>query len=136
MGDRGLENLLKAEFPKPYVDFRNVEGKVESAIRKFCWFNSSVEDRREAVRTLADVLEFLRPKIKKALTSKDEDDLFNLANNFGIRHHNDKQKIRYDAQIWLSWMFYYYLATIHACIRRLRSASSAASPKTKQGARI
>ena len=72
LGERGLENLLKAEFPKPYVDAKNVEGKVESAIRKFRRFNSSVDDRRDAVRNLADVLEFLRPKIEKVLASKDE----------------------------------------------------------------
>lgn len=124
LGERGLENLLKAELPKPNIDAQNVEGKVESAIRKFRRFNSSIDDRRDAVRSLADVLEFLRPKMEKVLTSKDEGDLFNLANNFSIRHHNDKQKSRYEAQIWLSWMFYFYLATIHASIRRLRLTSS------------
>jgi hypothetical protein len=43
--------------------------------------------------------------------------LFNIANNFGIRHHNEKQKTDYDESIWLSWIFYYCLATIHAALR-------------------
>jgi hypothetical protein len=49
------------------------------------------------VRDLADVLEYLRPNVQTLLTSKDENDLFNLANNFGIRHHNDRQKTNCDA---------------------------------------
>ena len=52
-----------------------------------------------------------------------ERDLFNLANNFGIRHHNDHQKTSYDANIWLSWMFYFYLATIHVVLRKQQQAS-------------
>ena len=65
-------------------------------------------------------LEYLRPQVKSVLTSKDESDLFNIANNFGIRHHNEAQRTDYDAGIWFSWMFYYYLATIHAVLRLLQ----------------
>jgi len=129
IGDVGVESLLRAEFPQPYIDYDNVEGKVEAAIRKFRRHHSSLEDRREAVRALADVLEYLRPKLKSVISTKDEGDLFNLANNFGIRHHNDRQKTAYDARIWLSWMFYFYLSTLHAQIRRLKSAS--ASPQSR-----
>lgn len=53
------------------------------------------------------------------LQSKDEADLFHLANNFGLRHHNESQKTDYDAAIWLSWLYYYYLATIHATTRMI-----------------
>ncbi len=59
----------------------------------------------------------MRPRLKTVLTTSDEADLFNIANNFGIRHYNQKQKTDYDEAIWLSWIFYYYLATIHAAIR-------------------
>jgi hypothetical protein len=86
--DPGLENLFKTDLP-----------------------------RTDALRDLADVLEFLRPQLKSVLKSQDEADLFNIANNFGIRHHNEKQKTDYDEAIWLSWIFYYYLATIHAAVR-------------------
>lgn len=44
-------------------------------------------------------------------------DLFNIANNFGIRHYNKEQKTNYDQNIWLSWMFHFYLATLHASLR-------------------
>jgi hypothetical protein len=76
-----------------------------------------LDDRKEAIRELADVLEYVRPEIKKHLDKKDENDIFNIANNFGIRHHNVDQKINYDKAIWYSWIFYYYLATLHAVLR-------------------
>jgi hypothetical protein len=64
-------------------------------------------------------LEYLRPKVKEFLTRSDEADLFTIANNFGVRHHNDTQKTGYDAALWLSWMFYFYLATIHVLLRKM-----------------
>lgn len=111
----GLAPLLKAELP--YSDRFNVGDRVEAAKLKYLRRGATGTDRRDAVRDLGDVLEFLRDEAKKVLKSKDESDLFTLANNFGIRHHNKNQKTNYDPAIWLSWMFYYYLATIHACVR-------------------
>jgi hypothetical protein len=92
---------------------------VNAASNKFRRYKSSIDEKRDAVRDLADVLEFLRPQLASVLTSKDEADLFNIANNFGIRHHNAKQKDDYDKEIWYTWMFYYYLATIHSVLRLL-----------------
>lgn len=119
-----LEPLLKASIPS--ADKANVTARVEAAVEKFRRRKSSVEDRRDAIRDLADVLEYLRPQLKKVLHSKDEADLFNIANNFGIRHHNEQQRLDYDRPIWLSWIFYFYLATIHAAVRLVEK--SAASP--------
>jgi hypothetical protein len=93
---------------------------VENAILLFRRYNSSLNDKRNAVKELVAVLEFLRPKVKKVLVKADENDLFNLANNFGIRHHNEKQKTDYEQEIWLNWMFYYYLATIDAVIKLVK----------------
>lgn len=118
LADKGLQPLLEANLPK--LDPENVETKVEAAILKFRRYRSSIDERKEAVRSLADVLEFLRPQLKEVLSSKDEGDLFNIANNFAIRHHNPSQKTGYDQSIWLSWMFYFYLSTIHAGIRLIQ----------------
>lgn len=122
LAEPGLENLFAANLPT--YDPQNVEQRVEAAIFKFRRYRSSLDERRDAIRDLADVLEFLRPQVKKVLISKDGGDLFNLANNFGIRHHNPQQKTDYDKAIWYSWMFYYYLATIHACLRLVKKAES------------
>lgn len=114
-GDEGLDNILKADLP--IIDQDNVNDKVRKAILKFRRHKSTIDDRKEAVRELADVLEFLRPQIKQELLSKDESDLFNIANNFAIRHHNQSQKKEYDKAVWLSWIFYVYLSTIHLLVR-------------------
>lgn len=119
----GFEPLISADLPE--YDDANVTSRVEAAIAKFRRHRSSIEDRRDAVRDLADVLEFLRPKLKEVLLSKDEQDLFNIANNFGIRHHRTDQKVSYDKAIWLSWVFYYYLATIHAAVRLIERSKNA-----------
>jgi hypothetical protein len=120
--DSGLDALLEAPLPSTNPD--NVEARIEAARQKFRRHRASLDERRDAIRDLADVLEFLKPKIKDVITSKDESDLFNLVNNFGIRHHNEKQKNEYDKAIWYSWMFYYYLATIHAVLRLIAKAQS------------
>lgn len=112
----GMAQLLAADIP---TKDKNVASRIEAAISKFRRYRSSLAERRDAIRDLADVLEYLRPQIKNVLIKADEADLFNLANNFGIRHHNQQQKTDYDQAIWLSWMFYFYLATIHACQRML-----------------
>ncbi|NJI73221.1 hypothetical protein HCX49_08385 [Sphingobacterium kitahiroshimense] len=113
--DEGLSFLHDALIPSNDQD--NISNRISSAILKFRLQKSSLDQRKEAIRELADVLEFIRPQIRKHLNKKDEDDLFNIANNFGIRHHNKNQQVEYDKAIWYSWIFYYYLATIHAVIR-------------------
>lgn len=112
----GFEPIFNADVPSTDS---NVVGRINSAIIRFRRHGSNMDDRRQAVRDLADVLEYLRPEVKELFTSKDEGDLFNIANNFGIRHLNTKQKTSYDANIWLSWMFYFYLSTIHVLLRKI-----------------
>ncbi len=117
-GKTGLRELFTTELPKS-VDRTNVKARVEHSVLQFRRRGSSLDDRRQAVRELADVLEFLRPQLKQVMTKRDEGDLFNIANNFGLRHHNDRQQTDYDHAIWQSWMFHFYLATIHMATRRL-----------------
>jgi hypothetical protein len=127
LSEKGLENLLGANLPAH--DPQNVEDRVNNAILKFRRYRSSFEDRKDAIRDLADVLEFLRPKLRLVITKSDEGDLFNIANNFGIRHHNDSQKSDYDKAIWHSWMFYYYLSTIHAVLRLIEKHEQSSTNK-------
>ncbi len=122
----GLDELL--EQPVASVDARNIVNRVEEAVRKFRSRHSSPSDRRDAVRDLADVLELLRPEAKKVLMSKDEGDLFELANSFGVRHHNTNQKTDYDPEIWFPWAFFYYLATIHATLGLIARSTNKKEP--------
>lgn len=121
----GTENLVNVSLPHGDA---NIQDRVQSAITKFRKRQSTPDDRRDAVRDLADVLEYLRPQAKKVMTKKDDGALFDIANNFGIRHHNADQQTDYDRKIWLSWMFYFYLATIHSIVRLIEKASGLSQP--------
>jgi hypothetical protein len=70
---------------------------------------------------MADVFEWLKKakNLAGVLDKKDESVIFDLANNFAVRHHNPNQKINYDRAIWYSWIFHFYLATYHAAVRLL-----------------
>lgn len=114
--EEGFEQIFNADVPSKD---KNIVSRINAATNNFRRHGSSIDDRRQAVRDLADVLEYLKPKVQELLTKQDEKDLFNIANNFGIRHHNDKQKTSYEAAIWLSWMFYFYLSTIHVVLRKI-----------------
>jgi len=117
-----VASILDADLPT--IDPENVSKRVAAATRKFRSRHASQEERGDAIRDLADVLEFLRPRLKEVLASRDEQDLFNIVNNFGIRHHNQLQKTGYNKLIWYSWMFYFFLATIHAAVRLISQSSS------------
>jgi hypothetical protein len=114
--EAGFEPIFDADIPSKD---KNVTERINAATIRYRRHGATLDDRRQAVRDLADVLEYLRPKAKALLTSADDKDLFNIANNFGVRHHNDKQKTGYDASLWLSWMFYFYLSTIHVLLRKI-----------------
>ena len=118
-GGPGLKELLATEIP--VHDPKNVDEKVKYSVQKFRRHRATVEEKKEAVRTLADVLEFLRPRIKQLPFTKDEGEIFNIANNFGIRHHNSTQKTEYDKDVYLEWIFYSYLSTIHLVLRIIKS---------------
>jgi hypothetical protein len=118
-GSPGLQVLLSTEIPEH--DPKNIDDKIKYAVLKFRRHRASVEDIREAVRTLADVLEYLRPQIKQLPLTKDEAEIFNIANNFGIRHHNSNQKTDYDQEVYLEWIFYSYLSTIYLLKRIILS---------------
>jgi hypothetical protein len=122
IGPTGLRELTTAPIPKIAGD-RNRE-KIEAAIHRFRHGRATRKQRQDAVRDLADVLEFYRPKVRRHLLKKDESDLFNIANNYAIRHHTDGQKSDYDPA-WLAWMFYLYLSTIHLVLRLIEREESA-----------
>jgi hypothetical protein len=119
LGKDGLQYILDAEII-PY-DERNVDSKVRSAITKWRNRHLALNEKKEAIRELADVFEWLKKTkgLTTVLDGKDESAIFDLANNFAIRHHNPKQKTNYDRKIWYAWIFHFYLATYHAAVRLL-----------------
>jgi hypothetical protein len=114
----GLQPLIQQDAPPGTPE--EVKKKILLATEKFLKRRATLDDQREAVRLLVDALEFMRPKAKELLASSDESDLFNIANNFAIRHHNQNQKPNYDEDVWLPWMFYFYLSSVHALLRLIQ----------------
>ena len=115
--ERGPDELhaLMAEpvpddVPAPLAD------PLRYAIEQYRRRGASEQDKRMAIKQLADVLEPLRDDIKEHLSSKDESDLFQIVNRFSIRHNMRNQQRNYDGEIWLDWMFYVCIATARALI--------------------
>lgn len=131
MGSGALMQIFDAEIV-PY-DEVNVDSKVRAAILK--WRNRRIDmvERRQAIRELADVFEWLKKtkQLSKVINRKDESAIFEIANNFSIRHHDPSQKRGYDESIWYSWIFHFYLATYHAVIRLLQKHEK--GTKVQQG---
>ncbi|MFA5879831.1 MAG: hypothetical protein WC860_06610 [Candidatus Margulisiibacteriota bacterium] len=115
LGGEGIEYIINAEII-PY-DEEHVDSKIRNAIKKWKSRKITTEEKKEVIRDLADVLEWVRPKFKNIILNQDDNAIFNILNNFHIRHNNQKQKTNYDKEIWFSWMFHFYLATYHAVIR-------------------
>ena len=106
---QGLGGLLDAKPPQSLSDTNRT--KVTNAVRKFRSRLATPSDKTDAIRDLGDVLEFMRPEAK-SLMSGDEGEVFNLLNNFGIRHHREGQKTDYNP-IWHDAIFYHLLNLIH-----------------------
>jgi hypothetical protein len=90
-----------------------VAERLDHAIALFRRRGSGPENKRSAIIVLAGILEQRRTLIKDTslLTKKDENALFDIANNFALRHHNASQQRDYDPA-FLDWIFWWYLATV------------------------
>lgn len=110
----GLEPLTEETLATG--DLENIDKKIARAISLFRRYNATSEDKKEAIRTLGDILEYLADKGHK-LPKKDDRALFNILNNFGFRHHNRSQQKDYDKPIFYEWTFYVILSSIHALLK-------------------
>jgi hypothetical protein len=97
--------------------------RVRHAIALYRSRGASDEDKRSAIVALAGVLEDRRAALKENLFRKDEDALFEIANRFSIRHHNESQKADYDP-VFLDWIFWWYAATVELSERLLARPSA------------
>ncbi|MFC6091561.1 hypothetical protein [Saccharothrix lopnurensis] len=121
--DEARSELVDRVLDTPNQDVRSL---VEHAIARFRHRDAGAEDKRSAVVTLAGALEAVLPVIKQGplLSRKDESDLFNIANNFALRHQDIKQRRDYDP-VFLDWIFWWYLATVELANRLLARATPA-----------
>lgn len=99
----------------------DIKDTVEHAIALFRKRNASREEKRSACVALAHILEERRKLIKAELLSKDEAQLFQLANGFQIRHQDAKQASNYEDE-FIDWIFWNFLAAVELT-DRLKSRS-------------
>jgi hypothetical protein len=106
--------------------------EVAHAIRDFRERGASATQKRGALVLLAGALELRRQEVKVVL-GKDEDVLFRLANEFGLRHRNDRQRMNYGDE-FLDYMFSAYLSAVtlmEALERRSDVQAPSVAPDTK-----
>ena len=126
IGASGLRELMDDSFVRSPGNID--EAKVERAVKRFRHALSNQDDRKDALRDLADVLENHRTRIGELVGNRDEGALFNIANNFAIRHHNDRQKTEYGPEMQ-TWIFHTYLAMTHLVLGLgKREAPAAVAP--------
>lgn len=101
--------------------------QVEHALSLALARDASPEAKRSAIVSLYGVLESDRDGvIKRKLKKKDEDALFNIANNFALRHHRAGQQSDYGDE-FLDWIFWIALATTDL-VQELKESASKARP--------
>jgi hypothetical protein len=89
----------------------DLAGRIRHAVALFRNRTAEAEDKRSAVLALAGILEERRQLIKDRLLRKDEGALFQIANEFALRHRNEQQRPDYDPA-FLDWIFWWYLGTV------------------------
>lgn len=72
---------------------------------------SGRSEKRSAIVALAGLLEQRRALLKTRLLSRDENALFQIANEFDLRHRRADQRDDY-ADAYLDWIFWWYLGTL------------------------
>ena len=123
----GLEFLAPIATGEPSID-----DKVQHAIATFRNRTATDQQKRDSINNLADILEFLRASDGTKIPSEEESRLFEIANNFGVRHHNPSQKVDYDPEVWLDWMFYTFLNAVALATAHL-ARDSGASTEAQEG---
>jgi hypothetical protein len=102
---------------------------VAHAVELFRARDATRETKRSAVVAVARVLENRRSLLKDMLLSQDEDALFQIANQFDVRHANGRQHDDY-AEEFLDWIFWWYLATVELTDRILAQRTATVAPTT------
>jgi hypothetical protein len=98
--------------------------EVQHAVALFRARGATREDKRSAVVALARVLEHRRGLLKDKLVKKDEGALFQIANEFDLRHRRPGQQGDY-GEAFLDWVFWWYLGTVELTDRLLAEQDQA-----------
>ena len=108
------------------VKFGSVYDRLISATKNYYRFDSNLEVKRMAIVSLANILEPIRQDLIKkfneeyGINKKQFDkSIFEIVNNFDIRHNTSNQMRDYSKAIWYDWMMQYYTSIIIAYYKLL-----------------
>lgn len=110
--DEGYSELIN----QPYNNV-TVYSEIQKTKQNFLRYGATLDDKKDALIRLGNIIEPLREEMKIILSKEDTSDIFNLLNNFQLRHNNVKQKTDYDKEIYYPWMFYQMLAALNAFLK-------------------
>ncbi|MDF2267446.1 hypothetical protein P2Q00_18690 [Streptomyces coacervatus] len=108
----GLRDLVDVSLTTASVHTADAE-ELAHAVELFRARDTTALDRRHAVIALAGILERRRGLVSERLLTKDAGSLFQIANNYGIRHQKADQLTQYDPDLYLEWVFFLFLSVIH-----------------------
>lgn len=102
--------------------------EVAHAIRDYRARGANRPHKLAALALLAGELENRRSNLKKHLLTKDESSLFQIANQYAVRHRDAAQKRDYEIE-FLDWIFGLFVTTINLLDRiDKRPSSTTADP--------
>lgn len=130
----GLASTVLARADEPSSESDDVVGRATAA---FLDRHADRVEKRHACVLLAGELERQRVLLKAELLTKDEGMLFQIANQFAIRHQRADQHDDY-ADDYLDWVFWTFLATVElsrSLAGRDREALAASPPQASAGDR-
>ncbi|OIJ12958.1 hypothetical protein BKP35_10385 [Anaerobacillus arseniciselenatis] len=113
--DTGLEKVVDEKHE--FVNDDDSEKRIEDAKKKFFHYKADEADKRGAILEVGAVLEKLKKTGKLGFNKKDENDLFEVLNNFSLRHNRPDQKPNYDKGIFYPWLFFNLLSAVDASLK-------------------
>lgn len=122
----GLDSLAD----KIIADHRAEPGdEVAFAVRHYRERGATVAQKRAAITTLANVLEVRRNEIRQKVSKQDETTLFDIANNYGLRHRKGGQRTDYGDE-FLDWIFWSYVSMFDL-LRTLDARTPSGAPEAE-----
>jgi len=113
--NNGLEGVLDSK--QEFIDDAISENTVQAAKKKFFHHKADESDRKGSILEIGGVLENLKNTNQLRLNKNDETELFNILNNFNLRHNRPDQKPNYDKDVFYPWVFYNLLSALDASLK-------------------
>lgn len=113
--NNGLEELIDSK--QVSTTNATIEETVQTAKKKFLHHKADETDKRSAILEIGRELENLKKTKQLDLNNKDESELFQILNNFNLRHNRPDQLSNYDKEVFYPWIFYNLLAALDASLK-------------------